>query len=127
MDKKGETINLRILLALHHINRMLGLPDNFPAHWVGLNGNQPPPTPGGMPTGRPIPPASGPQSTPGSGAQSQRSYSPEEHAMFNSLLVRTRNIETAIRLIEYERKLAPNASEVELIRRAIEHWEKDNR
>ncbi|MDQ2690918.1 MAG: hypothetical protein M3Y68_02680, partial [Chloroflexota bacterium] len=34
---------------------------------------------------------------------------------------------TAERLIEYERRHAPNASREELIRRAIERWEDDNR
>lgn len=127
MDKRREPINPRILRALQHINRMLGLPDNFPAHWVGENGNQRPPGPGGAPVGRPIPPAPGSQ-PPGSRSQvqSQGSYSQEEHALFNNLLVKTRNIESAIRLIEYERTLVPNASEIELIRRAIEQWERDN-
>lgn len=126
MDKKQEPVNRDMLFALRHINRILGMPDNFPAHWIGTNGNQRPPRPSGTPASGPIPPALSSGSGTRSQAQPYRSYSPEEHALFNNLLVRTHNIEVAIRLVEHERTLAPNASEIELIRRAIEHWERDN-
>jgi len=47
--------------------------------------------------------------------------------LFHNLLVKTRNDkELANRLIEYERKRKPKASEEDLIRNAIERWEYDN-
>lgn len=48
--------------------------------------------------------------------------------LYKHLLSLTKNDrELANRLIEYERKRKPDASEEELIRRAIERWELDNR
>jgi hypothetical protein len=48
--------------------------------------------------------------------------------LYQDLLSKVRgDAATAERLIEYERERAPNASREELIRRAIERWEDDNR
>jgi len=127
MEKKQEDIEIailnRIIRALRHINRILGWPGTFNARWV-----PPPPPLGGTPGSRPTPPPppggpSGSMPEP----QSPRSYSPEEYRLFNDLLLKTRNIETTERLLEYERRLTPNASELELIRNAIRRWEDDNR
>jgi len=132
MDKKDETRNYvgmnRILRALRHINRILGLPDNFPAHWAGRNGNQRPPGAGGAPVVGPIPPAPGTQPGPEAGAQahSQHSFTTEEEKLFLNLAMKTRNVPTAERLVEHERSLTPHASVLELIQRAIEKWERDN-
>lgn len=126
MEKKQVMIDGVILNALRHINRILGWPSIFPARWIN---NPPSPWQGSAPSSGPTSPPQGPNAPSRSrpGAQSNRSYSAEEFALFNNLLLKTRNIETAVRLIEYERKLAPNESEIELIRRAIQRWEKDNR
>jgi len=51
-----------------------------------------------------------------------------EGKLYGSLLSKVLgNRETAERLIEYERRRVPGASREELIRRAIERWELDNR
>jgi hypothetical protein len=117
IEKKYENIDDRvfneILKALRHINQILGWTNTNPDfHWI--NQRHPSPNPSTQ-TGAETP------------TQSERSYSPEEHNLFNNLILKTRNIEIAERLIEHERKLAPNESTIELIRRAIQQWEKDNR
>jgi hypothetical protein len=110
-----------ILAALRHINRILGWSEEFPAYWVGGT----PPTPTG-PDEMPSPgDGSGSGGTEGE-AYPQRDYGTEEKRLFNQLMLRVRNIEVAIRLLEYERGLAPDASEAELILRAIQRWDRDN-
>ena len=129
-DKKRENINVanmnRVRLALQHINRILGWPNDFEARWI----NNPPfsPQDGGPGTRSPSP-LLGPALPSGSRSEtpSRHLSSSEEFALFNNLILKTRNIEVAERLIEYERELTPDESEIELIRRAIARWEKDNR
>jgi len=49
-------------------------------------------------------------------------------ALYRNLLTKVGgDVDTAERLIDYERKRAPNAGRDELVKRAIESWELDNR
>ena len=48
-----------------------------------------------------------------------------EDLMYRDLLTRVRSRETAERLIEYERRLAPEAERYTLIRNAVERLERD--
>ncbi len=53
---------------------------------------------------------------------------PSAQNLYQNLLFKTRNNrDLADRLIEYERKRTPTASEEQLIRNAIWRWERDNR
>ena len=128
MDKKGETRNYDgtqiIVRALRHINSILGIPDNFPAHWVRRGPRRRPPEPDDTPTGAPSP--SGTDSQQESNTDSQGGYNSDEIALYNVLLRRVPNVEIADKLIEDERTLAPNASKIELIQRAIEKLERGN-
>ncbi len=122
MEKKWDGLDSiiinRILEALQHLNRILGLPDG--AHWINQR-----PAPHGSPSGG-RPPSQTPAPQPESQAQSIPSYSSEELRLFSVLMQKTRNVRVAERLIDHERILTPTASEMDLIRRAIEHWERDN-
>ncbi len=124
---RDETTNT-ILAALRHINRILGWSEEFPAYWVGGTPPGPPdpddgsspPTDGGG--------SGGSGGSGGAAAKNQPHYEigSEEGRLFNQLMLRVHNVFTAERLIEHERSLAPDASEAELIRRAIQHWEREN-
>ena len=90
--------------------------------------------PGSSPQGkkprRPDPPPSAPGSPPPDESPGPDTPPPDERDRFsyeNLLRKVGGDILTAERLIEYERRRAPNASREELIRRAIERWEDDNR
>jgi hypothetical protein len=97
MEKKRERVNREavntILEALRHINRILGLPDDFPAHWVRAN-----------------PPGNN------DGVQTTRSA----ESAFQELTGLVGGDEATVdRLIEFERSQFPNATRIELIERAI--------
>jgi hypothetical protein len=110
MEKKREMFNngtvTTIIVALRHINRILGYPEDFEAHWVA---------------GGDIPPR------PNDGAEQEdhrhHDYTPEEQRLFAQLVQKANNIDAAERLLEFERGLDPNASETELILRAIQRLE----
>lgn len=53
---------------------------------------------------------------------------PTRDSLYQDLVIKTKNnIDLVNRLIEYERQHKPGVSEVELIKNAIERWERDNR
>ena len=71
-------------------------------------------------------------SDPISNLETKAPYAPfisqEEAELYENLLIKTgRDVERAERLIAYERRFMPDAERIELIRRAIERWLKDNR
>lgn len=90
--------------------------------------------PGSSPQGkkprRPDPPPSAPGGSPPGDSPGPGTPSPDEQDRYsyeNLLRKVGGDVLTAERLIEYECRRAPNASREELIRRAIERWEDDNR
>ncbi len=108
--------------ALRHINNILGYTEDFDAHWVGGNGENPP-SPAeedNSPPKLPSPPQAG------AGGRSHYAYTQEEQKEFARLSQKVRTVETAERLLEQERRRDPNASEIELIRRVIYHWDREN-
>lgn len=105
MEKKHERINSRIinriLRSLEHINQILGLSNDFPAHWVSPN----------------------PFETNSNGETTESTES-----SYNMLVQLVGGDQaTADRLIEHERTQFPNASRQELIERAIERLLRDRR
>jgi hypothetical protein len=109
-----------VLAAIKHIEGVLGI-----KHWVGaasstLSSGMPPPEPKSSPSRKKTSETTGVPSIP--------PVSPEEEELYQDLYAKTgRDAERVERLIEYERNLAPHAERIELLRRAIERWLKDNR
>jgi len=115
-----DEITNTILRALRHINRILGWPEEYPAHWAGEDS----PSPTGPDD---IPPTNNDLGGGTSGEQYPHyEVGSQEGKLHSQLMLKVHNVFTAHRLIEHERSLTPDASEVELIRRAIQHWERDN-
>jgi hypothetical protein len=94
-------------------------------HWVGAAAS--PPVAGSSPF---APGTDSPGKTPGTdtGIPSPPPIPPEENNLYQDLINKTGGDRDLVeRLIEFESKYAPNARRMELIRRAIERWLKDNR
>ncbi len=106
--------------AITHIEGILGI-----KHWVGATSSSsddgtPPPEPKSSPSRKKAGETTGIPSIP--------PVPPEEAELYKELYAKTgRDAESVERLIEYERNLAPHAERIELLRRAIERWLKDNR
>jgi hypothetical protein len=106
--------------AIKHIESMVGI-----KHWVGAATS--PPVAGSSPF---APGTDSPGKTPGTdtGIPSPPPIPPEENNLYQDLINKTGGDRDLVeRLIEFESKYAPNARRMELIRRAIERWLKDNR
>lgn len=106
--------------AIKHIETVLGI-----KHWVGVAG--PPPaadSPGPSPAARPK--SQGTETN--TGVPSTPPVSPDEEELYEYLLQITgHDRDRAERLIEQERKKAPHAARMDLIQRAIDRLQQDNR
>jgi hypothetical protein len=118
--KSRRSVPPSLRKAIKHIETVLGI-----KHWVG------PTSPSSAPdVSEPVnesKAASSPYETT-TGVPSTQPIPPEEAELYQDLYVKTgRDADRVERLIEYERNLAPHAERIELLRRAIERWLKDNR
>ena len=106
--------------AIKHIEGILGI-----KHWVGAASST---SSGGTPPPAPKPSSSHKKTGKTTGVPSTPPAPPNEAELYQDLYIKTgRDAERVERLIEYERNLAPHAERIELLRRAIERWLKDNR
>jgi hypothetical protein len=120
LTKSNQKVPSIIGAAIKHIEGVLGI-----KHWVGAASST---SGGGAP--RPSPRSSSRPRNHGrsTGIPPALPSTPEEAELYIDLLIKAgRDAERVERLIEYERNLAPHAERIELIRRAIERWLKDNR
>jgi len=114
LSKSNKHVPTSIHAAIKHIESVLGI-----KHWVGDWST----------AARPLSMLTPSDQRPSSVTSIPDTpfNSPEEAELYIDLLITTgRDVERAERLIEYERRFAPDAERIELIRRAIERYLKDN-
>jgi len=114
LSKKDRLVPTSIHSAIKHIERVLGI-----KHWVGDWASA------ARPSSMLAPSNPNLRTTPS--VPSTHPSLSEVEDLYRNLLAKVRgDVDMAERLIESEQKRAPHADRIEWIRRAIQHWNRDN-